>query len=99
MTDLGEELQGTEGGSGADACNNIMTGAKETRNIIFDHYDGELAFSKNPCDAIYSPITAAKNWTEAPADAKECTMLFFDGQMRRPCLITKNACSCSSKTF
>ena len=90
MTDLGEELQGTEGGSGADACNNIMTGAKETRNIIFDHYDGELAFSKNPCDAIYSPITAAKNWAEAPADAKECTLLFFDGQMRRPCLITKN---------
>ena len=89
MTDLGGE-QAAENGTGKDACNNIMTGAKETRNIIFDHYDGELAFAKNPSDNIYSPITAASHWNDAPNDAKECTLLFFDGQMRRPCLILKN---------
>ena len=37
-----------------------------------------------------SPITAPVDWNNAPADAKEFTMLLSNGKMQRPCLILKN---------
>jgi len=41
-------------------------------------------------DVSISPIKEAKNWTDAPADAKEATILFSRGLVRRPVLILKN---------
>lgn len=41
-------------------------------------------------DVIYSPIKPASGWSNAPADAKECTMIHSKGLIHRPCLILKN---------
>lgn len=37
-----------------------------------------------------SPIKPATGWADAPADAKEFTILLSQGYVRRPCLILKN---------
>lgn len=42
-------------------------------------------------DASLSPIKAAEKWEfDVPAEAKECTILFSHGLIRRPALILKN---------
>ena len=51
--------------------------------------DAEV-LSKLPMDVIYSPIRMAEGWADAPADAKESTILFSRGLVRRPVLILKN---------
>ena len=43
-----------------------------------------------PCDAVQSPIKEAEGWANAPADAKEFTVLLGGGFIRRPSLILKN---------
>ena len=43
-----------------------------------------------PCDAVQSPIKDAEGWANAPAGAKEFTVLLGGGFIRRPSLILKN---------
>ena len=38
---------------------------------------------------VHSPITEAKDWANAPEGAKEFTILFSDGLVRRPALLLK----------
>lgn len=41
-------------------------------------------------DQVRSPIRPAKGWANAPEDAKEFTILYSQGMLRRPALILKN---------
>lgn len=41
-------------------------------------------------DQVRSPIKPAKGWLNAPEDAKEFTILYSQGMLRRPALILKN---------
>lgn len=60
------------------------------KNIILSEVDGEAGLSQMPYDALISPIKPALNWANAPEDAKEFTILFSNGLIRRPSLILKN---------
>ena len=42
-------------------------------------------------DLALSPVKEAKGWKNAPADAKEFTLLLYGGLLRRPALILKDA--------
>lgn len=63
--------------------------SKENKIILLDESDGG-----GSCDSVFdvqfSPITSAKGWEAAPANAKEFTLLHSGGLIRRPCLILAN---------
>ncbi|TEB12368.1 alkaline phosphatase family protein [Pelotomaculum propionicicum] len=61
------------------------------RHLILKETDGEMGLSDTPFDVVLSPIKDAKGWVAAPADAKEFTVLFSGGLIRRPSLILKNS--------
>lgn len=61
------------------------------RHLILKEADGEMGLSDTPFDVVLSPIKDAKGWVAAPADAKEFTVLFSGGLIRRPSLILKNS--------
>ena len=65
--------------------------SKGFRKIILKPEDGENVLSETPFDIVFSPVKEAKGWADAPADAKEFTVLFSNGLIRRPALILKNA--------
>ncbi len=46
-------------------------------------------FTDVPPDAVKSPVKDAEGWANAPAGAKEFTVLFSGGLIRRPALILK----------
>jgi len=46
--------------------------------------------SEDPLNLVESPIKPAYGWANAPADAKEFTVLLSGGLLRRPALILKN---------
>lgn len=58
--------------------------------IVDPHVNGQGGYIDTPFDIGYSPIKDAEKWAEAPADAKEFTLLFSGGLIRRPVLILKN---------
>ena len=64
--------------------------AKKTVSIMLTHADGEGSLSDKPWDIVMSPIKEAHGWLDAPADAKEFTILFSEGLVRRPALVLKN---------
>ena len=64
--------------------------AKKTVSIMLTHADGEGSLSDKPWDIVMSPIKTAQGWAAAPADAREFTILFSAGLVRRPALILKN---------
>lgn len=67
-----------------------LTGGGTRRAVpVIAPSDAEV-LSKLPMDVIYSPIKPASGWSNAPADAKECTMIHSKGLIHRPCLILKN---------
>ena len=43
-----------------------------------------------PVDVVFSPLQPASGWQQAPAEAKEFTMLSSKGLIRRPCLLIKH---------
>ena len=64
---------------------------KPSATIMLDFSDGELGTTDMALvDMVLSPIKPASGWVNAPADAKEFTMLLSGGLLRRPCLILKN---------
>ena len=77
--------------SGADARKIIGGAKKEITVLAMDESDTEvnLLMGSNS-DIINSPIKKASGWANAPADAKEFTLLTSAGFVRRPCLILKN---------
>ena len=56
-----------------------------------DDIIGSGSLSNIPLDISLSPIKPAHGWANAPEDAKEATILFSRGLVRRPVLILKNA--------
>ena len=64
---------------------------KQKVKVMLSLKDGEGALPEAPFDVVYSPIKPADDkWLDAPAEAKEFTMLHSKGLIRRPCLILKN---------
>lgn len=64
----------------------------EIRTYVMDDEDTEVVIgSKVAYDIINSPLKDAQNWVNAPAGAKEFTVLTSGGLMRRPALILQNA--------
>lgn len=64
--------------------------AQSVRMILLTEADGEGGVSDSPFDVVLSPIKPAENWEDAPEDAKEFTILYSGGLIRRPALILKN---------
>ncbi|MDO4280487.1 MAG: alkaline phosphatase family protein [Peptococcaceae bacterium] len=58
-------------------------------HIITKFEQGTSAATENALDLALSPIKDAYGWTNAPEDAKEFTVVFSGGLIRRPSLILK----------
>ena len=76
--------------------NDIQTGydkvhAAEVRGIALTKEDTINTLSATPMDVVFSPIKDAHGWADAPEGAKEFTMLYSKGLIRRPGLLLKNA--------
>ncbi len=59
-------------------------------NIIYKESQQSTNATENGLDLAQSPIKPAKGWAAAPPEAKEFTVLFSGGLIRRPALILKN---------
>lgn len=57
--------------------------------LIMDESQMGTTITEGKLDAVKSPIKDASGWEHAPAGAKEFTILFSQGRLRRPCLILK----------
>lgn len=79
--------------NGAEAFQAVLgSGGKETTMLVMDDSMTEInLLGKVNTNNVYSPIKEANGWADAPADAKEFTILTSEGLIRRPCLILKNA--------
>ncbi len=73
----------------SEDISNRMQKTGATKIIILNPEDGEGSLSDTPFDVALSTITEPKNWENAPADAKEFTVLLSGGLVRRPSLILK----------
>lgn len=61
------------------------------KKIITDLSEGEHGLSNFPFDLVFTPIKAADDkWVAAPEGAKEFTVLYSGGLVRRPALILPN---------
>jgi len=58
--------------------------------LVFGLDEGQGGSPNIPMDKVVSPIKEASGWASAPEGAKEFTMMFSGGLLRRPCLILKN---------
>lgn len=63
---------------------------KGTRTFMWKASQQTTADTESTNDLVQSPIKPAKGWAAAPADAKEFTVLFSKGLIRRPALVLKN---------
>lgn len=63
---------------------------EDSVNLILSPMDGEAALTDAPYDVVMSPIKEAHGWKSSPEGAKEFTILFSGGLIRRPSLILKN---------
>ena len=67
-----------------------IAAGKPVHKVLLAAEDGENVLSEQPFDVALSPIKDASGWPDAPADAKEFTLLLAQGLLRRPGLILKN---------
>ena len=73
------------------ALTSNLTGTQKMVNIQLSIYDGEAGGDFGKMDAVNSPLKPAEGWTIAlPEGAKEFTLLFSGGLIRRLGLILKN---------
>lgn len=83
------DLEVKEDKNEADVAERVT--AKEIHNLIMSRTDGlEFESGNTPLDVAFSPISEAKGWANAPAGAKEFTLLLSQGYIRRPALIIPN---------
>ncbi|CDX00657.1 Type I phosphodiesterase / nucleotide pyrophosphatase [Desulfitobacterium hafniense] len=69
----------------------ISSGAKVIKNIITCEEENEVnVLAKMIADSVKSPIKEAAGWTNAPAGAKEFTVILGKGLERRPALLLQN---------
>ena len=60
------------------------------KKVLLTEEEGEGVVTIMPFDVVVSPIKEAKGWANAPAGAKEFTILFSHGMTRRVGLIMQN---------
>ncbi len=69
----------------------ISSGAKVIKNIITCEEENEVnVLAKMIADSVKSPIKEAAGWADAPAGAKEFTIILGKGLDRRPVLLLQN---------
>ena len=93
ITGLEKTIASDEDGplNGADSLKSILGGGREHTTLVMSEAENEVATLGNiTVDVCNSPIKPAQGWADAPADAKEFTILTSGGFTRRPCLILKN---------
>ena len=73
-----------------DSFNINEASGKRILHVILNEKESQNGMSDTPFDVVLSPIKPASGWAEAPADAKEFTLLFSGGLIRRLGLILKN---------
>lgn len=67
----------------------IVSGAA-MKPYVMSNREGHLSACSQPLDLAKSPIKPAQGWANAPAEAKEFTVLLAGGLIRRPALILQN---------
>ena len=76
---------------GYDLLSNVGDKNKKgERKLITDLSQHTTSSTESRIDMVQSPIKPATGWAAAPSDAKEFTILFSKGLIRRPSLILKN---------
>ncbi len=76
--------------SGADVLNSV-TNSLETEIIFMTKEENEVNLLGNVnLDYVNSPITEPVGWADAPAGAREFTIITSGGYTQRPCLILQN---------
>lgn len=85
ITDLDIESEG-----GIDLLASVSDIGGEIANYCYRDDQRTTTTTEANIDLVRSPIKPATKWAEAPADAKEFTLLYSKGFLRRPCLILKN---------
>ncbi len=80
----------SSGGNGGESLKAILNG-KEFTTLVMSEEENEISTLGNiTVNVCNSPIKAAHGWVNAPADAKEFTIITSAGFVHRPCLILKN---------
>lgn len=83
------KLEGAyEGTSTASDKEDMMN--EENNTIIMREPQKTTYFTEAALDVVKSPIKDASGWVNAPEDAKEFTILYSKGLIRRPALILKD---------
>ena len=83
------DLESTSGNDVSIEQNTTVT-SKPWRKIISRRDQATTETSEGGIDQFRSPIRNAEGWANAPKDAKEFTIGFCQGLLRRPMLILKN---------
>lgn len=69
----------------------VAGGGKETKILVLSDDETEVnMLGGNNVDFVNSPIKEPTGWENAPADAKEFSIVISTGYAKRPCLILKN---------
>lgn len=86
-----DDLEMAEPGKASGAFAHVAdTSSNPRKTIMWKEEQNTALASEAPAEKVHSVIKAAEGWTNAPADAKEFTVLFSHGAVRRPALILKN---------
>ena len=91
ITDMDDLTEANES-KGASAMTAVLGGgAARMHSVLRGINDTEIAsLGMVNLNMVNSPIKPASGWADAPADAKEFTVLTSNGFVRRPALILKN---------
>ena len=88
------DLKISKEAAGAAAKNDGTLGLSVEGSAMLDmplsDAEGSGVLSEAPFDVVISQIKEPSGWEAAPAEAKEFTILFSHGLIRRPSLILKN---------
>lgn len=91
ITDLDPEtLEAHQGQGGAFSMTNDGNNQTSYKSIFYKKSQMGTNQTETAVDMVRSPIRPAKNWANAPEDAKEFTILLSQGLIHRPALILKN---------
>ena len=89
---LGEKMR-ARNSMGVEKVQEMADNGVETNNVLLTDSDGmgtRAGNSMTPTTVSLTPIKDAKGWVNAPADAREFTILLCEGKVRRVGLLLKN---------
>ena len=86
IVDLDLEAHQGQGGAFSMTAGDAI----EQKSIFYKRSQLGTNQTETAVDLVQSPIKPASGWKNAPADAKEFTVLLSQGLLRRPSLILKN---------